>query len=136
MRRYRIALAVAGGLLLAYGVLRLLTSLDGGDLAALGIWLVAAVVLHDAVVAPLTVGTGVLLTRLPARGRRYAQGALVVAASVTVVAIPLIDRRGTQPEAEALLLRDYAANLTLLLGLVAAVAVGLYALRVVRDPSG
>ncbi len=92
-----------------------------------------AVALHDGVLAPLTVGTGLVLTRLPPRGRRYLQGALVVAALVTVIALPLINRRDTQPAAESILMRDYATNLALLLGLVAAVSAALYAVRVVRD---
>ena len=90
-------------------------------------------VLHDFVVAPLTVGTGVLLSRVPPRARRYLQGALIVGALVTVIALPLIHRRDTQPAIKAILLRDYAGNLALLLGLTAAVAVLLYVARVVRD---
>lgn len=133
MRGYRIALISAGGLLLLFGVFRLLTNLDPSDLVALVAWLVVAVVIHDGVIAPLTAGTGVLLTRVPARARRYVQGALIVGASITVIAVPLINRRGTQPAIKAILLRDYAGNLALLLGLTAGVAVLLYAARVVRD---
>lgn len=136
MRPYRIALCVAGGLLLAFGLLRLVTKLDPPDLWVLLLWLVVAVVLHDCVVAPLTVGVGVTLTRVPARARRYLQGALVVGALVTVVAVPLIGRRGTQPSVKALLLRDYAGNLALVLGLVAAVALLLHAARVLRERGG
>jgi hypothetical protein len=131
--RARIAIAVPGLLLMAYGAFRLLTNLEAGELLVLGVWLGVAVLVHDAVIAPVTVGTGVALTRLPARGRRYVQGGLIVAGMVTVVALPLIQRQGTQPEAEALLLQNYTANLVLLLGLVAAVAAGLYAVRVIRD---
>ena len=133
MRPYRIALGVAGGLLLAFGIFRLVTELDTSDLVALVLWLAVAVGLHDFVIAPLTVGTGVVLSRVPPRARRYLQGGLVVAAMITVIAIPLIGRRGTQPEAKAILLRDYAGNLFLLLGLTAAVSVVLYAARVLRD---
>ena len=52
---------------------------------------------------------------------------------ITVIAVPLIGRQGTQPEAKAILLRDYGANLALLLGLSAAIALLLYALRVLRE---
>lgn len=138
MRTYRVALGLSGGLLLAFGGFRLVTELDGADLLVLAIWLVAAVAIHDGVIAPLTVGTGVVLTRVPPRGRRYLQGALVVAALITVIALPLIDRQGTQPASKAILLRDYGNNLALLLGLTAAVALTLYALRVRRSglPTG
>ncbi len=135
MRPYRIGLAVAGSLLLALGAFRLVTELASGDLVALALWLVVAVVLHDAVIAPLTVGVGLTLTRVPPRARRYVQGALVAGALITVIAIPLIHRRDTQPVVKAILQRDYAGNLALLLGLTAAVAVVLYAVRVVRDRS-
>ena len=131
----RIGLGVAGVLLLAFGALRLLTTLDLADLVVLAVWLAVAVALHDGVLAPLTVGTGVLLTRVPHRARRYVQGGLIVAALITVIAIPLIHRRDTQPEIKAILLRNYAGNLALLLGLTLAVALGLYAARVLRDRS-
>ena len=133
MRKYRIALIVAGALLLAFGAFRLVTQLDHGDLFVLAVWLVMAVVLHDLVVAPATVGAGVALTLVPPRARRYVQGVLVVGALVTVIAIPLIRRRNTQPAIKAILLRDYAGNLALLLGLIVAVGVVLYLARAFRD---
>ena len=133
MRKYRIALGVAGALLLTFGVFRLVTELDAGNLFALGLWLVAAVAIHDGLIAPITVGTGVALTFVPSRFRRYLQGGLVVGALITVIAVPLIGRQGTQPEAKAILLRDYSANLALLLGMTAAIALVLYALRVLRE---
>jgi hypothetical protein len=133
VRPYRIALCAAGGLLLAFGLFRLVTKLDPPDLGVLLLWLVVAVVVHDVVVAPLTVGVGVTLTRVPPRARRYVQAALVVGALVSVVAVPLIARRGTQPSVKALVLRDYAGNLALLLGLVVAVALLVYAARVLRE---
>lgn len=133
MRKYRIALGLSGGLLLTFGAFRLVTQLDPGDLFVLALWLGAAVVLHDCVIAPITVGTGVALTGVPPRFRRYLQGALLVGALITVIAIPLIGRQGTQPESKAILLRDYAPNLALLLGMTAAIALVLYALRVLRE---
>ena len=45
----------------------------------------------------------------------------------------MIVLRGSQPPAKALLLRNYAANLALLIGLIAAVTVLSYAARAVRD---
>ena len=133
MRKYRIALGVAGALLSTFGVFRLVTELDTGDLFVLGVWLAAAVALHDGLIAPITVGTGVALTGVPPRARRYLQGGLLVGALITVIAVPLIGRQGTQPASKAILLRDYAANLSLLLGMTAALALVFYALRMLRD---
>jgi hypothetical protein len=133
MHKYRIALIVSGALLACFGAFRLLTQLDHSDLVALVVWLVVAVVLHDLVIAPATVGTGVLLTRVPPRARRYVQAALIAGAMVTVIAIPLIAREGTQPSVKATLQRNYVANLALLLGLVIAMAVILYLFRAWRS---
>jgi hypothetical protein len=132
VRTYRIALGVAGGLLATFGVFRLITNLETSDLIALVLWLVAAVALHDGLIAPITVSTGVALTRVPPRARRYLQGGLIVGALITVIAIPLIARRGTQPASKAILLRDYAGNLSLLLGMTLAAALALYGLRLLR----
>jgi hypothetical protein len=134
VRKYRIALGVAGGLLLTFGLFRLVTELDTGDLFVLVVWLAAAVVLHDGLLAPITVATGVALSRAPARARRYLQGALLVGALITIIALPLIWRHGSQPESKAILLRDYGAGLTLLLGMTATVALALYGLRALRHP--
>ena len=74
------------------------------------------------------VGLGSLLRRfVPDRGRRYLQAALLMGALVTVVALPMIYLRGSQPPVKALLLRNYGLNLTLILGLIAAITLSLYA---------
>jgi hypothetical protein len=70
---------------------------------------------------------------VPDRGRRFLQVGLILAAMVSVVAIWLIARRGTQPPAKAQLLQNYGVNLLLLLGIIAAVTLIAYAVRVARD---
>ncbi len=57
----------------------------------------------------------------------------MAAGLITVVAVPMIVLRGSQPPAKALLLQNYGLNLTILLGLVAVVTLALYAVRVARD---
>jgi hypothetical protein len=54
-------------------------------------------------------------------------------ALVTVVALPWIYLRGSQPPVKALLLRNYGLNLTLILGLIAAITLSLNAVRVARN---
>lgn len=134
MKVARIGLAVVGIVLVLYGAGRILSSVPPPLLVLLGIWLVGALLIQHGIVSPLVVAVGVALRRLvPDRGRRFLQIGLIVAAMVTVVAIPLIIRQGTQPPAKALLLQNYAANLTLLLGLIAGVTLVAYAVRVARD---
>ena len=134
MSRRRVVIGAAGLLLGLYGVFRLVTEIPTANLVVLALWLVAALVIHDGVLSPVVVAVGWAVARVvPARARRYLQAGLIVAALVTVVAIPLIYREGGQPPAKAILRQDYGGNLTLLLGVIAAASLLLYAARVARD---
>lgn len=136
MKVARIALVVVGAALVLYGAGRILFSVPPPLLALLGVWMLGALLIQHGIVSPLVVAVGAALRRVPDRGRQFLQIGLIVAGMVTVVAIPLIVRQGTQPPAKALLLQNYAANLTLLLGLIAGVTLIAYAVRVARDRTG
>ena len=140
MRTLRIVLAVAGILLALFGVSRLFTQVPAAGLVGLGIWLVAALVIHDGIVSPLVVAVGWLLREhVPDRGRRFVQAALIMAAAVTVIGVPMIYRQGSQPARKAILDQHFGGNLSLLLGMVAGATLLAYAVRVARDrarPSG
>ena len=134
MKAWRIALAITGVSLGAFGVFRLLTEIPTGSLIKVGVWLLAALIIHDLVISPAVVSLGwTLRHKVADRERKHLQFALIMIAAVTVIALPMIVLRGSQPPVKALLLRDYAANLGLLIGLIAAVTVLSYAVRVVRD---
>ena len=134
MKVWRIMLAVAGIALLGFGVFRLFSEIPMHGLLILAVWLVAALVLHDAVLAPSVVGLGWLLRRhVPDRGRRFVQVGLIMIALVTVIAVPMIFLRGSQPATKALLLRNYGANLIVIISILAIVSLMLYAVRVARD---
>jgi hypothetical protein len=60
---------------------------------------------------------------------------LIMIALITVIAVPMIFLRGSQPAAKALLLRNYAANLILIIGIIAAVTLILYAILAARNRS-
>jgi hypothetical protein len=134
VKAWRIAFAVGGLLLGGFGVFRLLTEIPFPNLLALAVWLLAALVLHDGVVAPAVVGAGWGLRRLvPDRGRRFLQLGLTAAACVTVVAVPMIVLRGSQPAVKALLLRDYGAGLVIIYGVIAVACAAGYAAQVAQD---
>jgi hypothetical protein len=136
MKAWRIVLTIAGIALGAFGVFRLVTEIPPHSLLILVVWLVAALIIHDALLAPSVVGVGWLLRRfVPDRGRRYLQLALIMIAFVMVIAVPMILLRGSQPAVKALLLRDYGANLILIIGVTAMISLILYVLRVARDRS-
>ena len=136
MKAWRIVLAVAGIALGAFGVFRLVTEIAPHSLLILTVWLVAALIIHDALLGPSVVGVGWLLRRfVPDRGRRYLQITLIMIALVTVIAVPMIFLRGSQPAVKALLLRNYGANLIMIIGIIAVLSLILYGVRVVRDRS-
>jgi len=134
MRAWRIGLGVAGILLGLYGAVNLLTGVDIGTLLVLALWLVGAVVINDGVLSPAVLGVGWALHRwVPVRARRYTQAGLIAGGLITVVATPMILQQGAEPASKALLRQNFGGNLTLLLGLVAAASLVLYAARVARD---
>ena len=95
MKAWRIILAAAGIALGAFGVFRLVSEIPTYSLLVLGVWLAAALVIQDAILAPSVVGVGWLLRRyVPDRGRRYLQVALIMSALITVIAVPMIFLRG------------------------------------------
>jgi hypothetical protein len=136
MRVWRIVLGVVGVGIGTYGISQLLTQVPRQTLMLLALWLIAALIIHDGLLSPAIVGVGAALRRyVPDRGRRYLQFGLIMAAIVTVVAVPLIYRAHTQPPAKALLLQDFGINLTVLLAAIGGGTLIAYAIRVARDRS-
>ena len=132
--RLRLTLAGAGILLLLFGVFRLVTQIPFGSLLILALWLAGAILIHDGILSPLVLAIGWGIGRLvPPRARLFLQGALVAAGLVTVVAIPMIYRQGSQPASKALLQQNFGGNLTLLVGIIAGATLLAYAVRVARD---
>jgi hypothetical protein len=132
--RIRLALGSVGAALLLFGVYRILQNSDRTDPRGLARWLIAAVVIHDGIIVPSTMLIGFVLTRLfRPRLRRYVQGALVASALITIIAIPLIDRRGSQPAVKALEQQDYGLHLGILIALGFGVAAIGYLMQVLRE---
>ncbi|MFG2867103.1 hypothetical protein [Streptomyces sp. NPDC048338] len=86
------------------------------------VWLAGAVVLHDAILAPLVLALGLLL--VGSRDRGLLRGASIVAGSVLLVTLPLLLRPGAPPNPSALPL-PYGRNLVIVLAAVAVTAGGL-----------
>ncbi|WP_329199945.1 MULTISPECIES: hypothetical protein [unclassified Streptomyces] len=127
MKTYRRTLGFLGLLLIAVGARLVAVLPDPLDVL---VWLGGALVLHDAVIAPLVLGAGLLTAALPARG--LLRGALVTAGAVLLVTLPLLVRPGGAPNPSALPL-PYGRNLLLVLGAVAVAAGLLAAVSAVRS---
>jgi len=102
MKIWRIVIAVVGVGVGTYGIFQLLTQLPWQTLVLLALWLIGALIIHDGLLSPAVIGVGAALRRyVPDRGRRYLQFGLIMAAMVTVIAVPMIYRANTQPPAKA-----------------------------------
>jgi hypothetical protein len=125
MTALRIAIGVLGLAVGAYGGVELL-DLGLENLAAAATWLAGGVIVHDAVVAPLTVATCLVVSRVR---RRAVPAPVVVAAvvitAVTVTAVPVLGRFGARADNATLLDRNYVlgwlvlATLTVIVTVVA-----------------
>jgi hypothetical protein len=136
MKIWRIVLGVVGVGVGTYGIFQLLTQLPRQTLVLLALWLIGALIIHGGLLSPAVIGVGAALRRyVPDRGRRYLQFGLIMAAIITVIAVPMIYRANTQPPAKALLLQDSGINLTVLLAAIGGGTLIAYAIRVARDRS-
>ena len=115
MRVTRLLTGAAGAALMGVGVSLLL---DVRDLTDVVVWLGGAVVLHDALIAPAVLLAGPVLVRGALRGP--VRAALIVAGSLTVVALPVLLRPGPRANSSVLPL-DYPRNWLIALAAVAAV---------------
>ncbi|TQL67831.1 hypothetical protein FB381_1719 [Nocardioides albertanoniae] len=132
MSRARGLLILVGAVGIAYGAWLLVSRQRLDQIVEVGIWLAAAVVIHDGILAPVVVGLGWLGGRLlPRPVARGAVTTLVLLGPAVLVAIPVVGRFGEIADNPTLLDRDYTGGLVLfaILCVCAGVAVGVGGLR-------
>jgi hypothetical protein len=104
----RCALGAAGLVAAGFGAVQLVTDPQVAGWTGVLEWLAAAVVLHDGVLVPVVLAAGALLG---ARLRRRLRWVLVVAGSLTAVAMPVLLAPGRRPAANpSVLPLDYPRN--------------------------
>lgn len=114
----RLLLGIVGAAVVGYGGWLLVTRED--DLVDVAVWLVAGVVLHDAVLALVTLALGALAVRLvPSAARAPVAVGFVVLGTATLFAVPVLGRFGARPDNPTLLDRNYWAGWLVLAGLTA-----------------
>ncbi len=130
----RAVLGALGLAAAAYGAFRLL-ELGLDNLVAAVVWLGGGVLLHDGVLAPLTLLVAALGTRLlPRPWRAPAAAGLLLLGALTVAAVPVLGRFGARADNPTLLDRDYRAGWLVVAAVVllAVIAWGLVRERAVR----
>lgn len=122
MTGLRVALIAVGGIVAGYGAVLLLTRQDTDNVVAAAVWLGAGVVLHDAVLVPVTLAVGALAVRvMHEHWRRPAVVALVVMGPLTLLAVPVLGRFGARPDNPSLLDRPYLLAWLVLVAVTTAV---------------
>jgi hypothetical protein len=118
IRTTRIVLVGIGVLGLVVGAGLLVTTVRPTGLVGLGIWLVAALVLHDGLLAPATFLANRLLrgagARIPPVVLAVLQGAVVVGVVLTLMVLPEIRAKQLGPRNPTVLPFDYGLRLGLL----------------------
>ncbi|MBB5873023.1 hypothetical protein F4553_006457 [Allocatelliglobosispora scoriae] len=126
MKWIRGLLVVAGVWMVVHAVRGVYAGLGGQDLFHYVRYLLGAWLLNDLVLVPIVIGLGFVATRwLPPWAKPYAQGALLCALSVVIVAYPLLTGHGKASDNPSALPRNYWVGLLVTLAAIGAVATGL-----------
>ncbi|WP_129590518.1 hypothetical protein [Cryobacterium aureum] len=129
MRSIRLVLVGIGVLMLAWGAFVMFDSVRLTRIPGAALWIAAAIVLHDAILAPIVFALGIALRRV---GRRatgtiiaIVQGGIVVGSLVSLIAVPTIVAKNFAPANPTLLPLNYGLNLGIFWLVLAVVTVGL-----------
>jgi hypothetical protein len=140
MRATRIVFVTIGALGIVYGAWVMVGTVRPQSIWGLATWLLGAVIIHDAIIAPVVVAISIAMRRV---GRRIppaviaiVQGAVVVGSVFTLVVVPEIIRRAKVPNNDTVLPFDYASRLVVLwaaIVVITALVVALYLRRTSRQ---
>jgi hypothetical protein len=133
-RGIQFGLIAFGVALLGVGVLVLFQEVSPKRYIGILTWLVAAIILHDGILAPAVFGVSLLSRRLgdrvPAVVIAIVQGALVVGGIITLIVVPEILKKSIGTLSSSILPQNYLLNLVLFYGVLAvvtaAIVVGYY----------
>ena len=133
IRRWRIALVVAGLALLVLGGVVLLNDVNPKRYLGLAAWFLGALIIHDGVISFGVFGVNIAMRkagrRVPLPVLLILQGAAVVGALMALLVVPEIMKKAMGTGNATLLPLDYAANLGwfyLVLAAVTAVVIAVY----------
>ncbi|ARC56177.1 hypothetical protein AS850_03685 [Frondihabitans sp. 762G35] len=118
MRATRIVFVTVGALGIVFGAWVMVDTVRPKSIWGLATWLIGAVIIHDAIIAPAVVAISIAMRRV---GRRIppaviaiVQGAVVVGSVFTLVVVPEIIRKAKVPNNDTVLPFDYASRLVVL----------------------
>ncbi|MGH2898529.1 MAG: hypothetical protein ACRDMZ_07630 [Solirubrobacteraceae bacterium] len=131
-RPWRIGLIV-GGAMFAFGLAGLLDNARQTIPANWLTWVGGGLVLHDALLVPVVLAIGALLTRVvPVALRSGAQATLAICGAVALMSVPVVLAEGRRADNPSLLPHDYGRNLAIVLAAIIAAGLLVTILRAVR----
>ncbi len=120
IRAALLAIGVAGGL---WGVW-LMREFTSTQLISVATFLIGGVILHDAIIAPVTVGLGVVASRiLPGHFRAAVGVGFLLWGTLTLAFFNVLSGQGGKPDNSTVLNRPYALSWFVMTGVLAAVVV-------------
>jgi len=136
VRRWQIALIAVGLALFVVGGITLLNDVNPKRYLGIAIWFAGALVIHDGIISFVVFGANIVLRktggrlRVPLPAILIVQGALVIAAIMTLIVVPAALKKSIGTANPTLLPLDYGLHLVVFYGVVAVVtaaALGVYA---------
>ena len=116
--KWRIGLILLGVAILLLSGWILVTTVTPPHYIGIAEWFIAAIIIHDALIAPIVFGAGVIMRkigkRIPLAVLAIVQGGLVIGAVFTIVLVPEILAQRNAHLFETLLPFDYVKNLGIL----------------------
>ena len=135
MKLFRALLATAGVAMMGFAVLSAVTNHNFKPTRHV-LFLVLALVLHDGLLLPVFLAFGLVVRRVvPARYRSIIQGALIISAAVTFVALPFLLAYGRTADNPSALPRNYPGGYAIVLGAIWLVATAVVVRRQISAPT-
>ena len=117
IRRWQIALVAIGLATMLVGGITLLNDVDPRRYLGIAVWFVGALVIHDGIISLVVFGANVVMRktggrlRIPLPALLIVQGALVIAAIMTLVVVPAALKKSIGTANPTLLPLDYGLHL-------------------------
>ena len=127
IRRWQIGLIVLGLALFVVGGVTLLNDVNPKRYLGIVIWFVGALVIHDGIISFVVFGANIVMRktggrlRIPLPALLIVQGALVVAAIMTLIVVPAALKKSIGTGNPTLLPLDYGLHLVVFYGVLAVV---------------
>jgi len=133
IRRWRIGLLLLGLGLMGIGGIVALTWLHATQYPRVIIWLIAALIVHDGIIAPAVFVISLVARRLSARVPAIViaivEGALVIVGIVTLLFLPEVLKKAIGTNSSSILPQNYGVNLVVfyaVMVVLTAVAIAFY----------